>query len=72
MIAPALDELANEYAGRVKIGKVNIDDHQSLAGQFRISSIPTLLIFSKGQVAEQMVGARSKKDLKNTLDRALG
>ncbi len=71
MIAPALDELATEMGSTVKIGKVNIDDHQELAAQFRISSIPTLLIFKGGQVTEQMVGARSKRDIKASLSKAV-
>jgi len=71
MIAPVLDELATELGASVKIGKVNIDDHQELAAQFRISSIPTLLIFKGGQVTEQMVGARSKRDIKNSLTKAV-
>jgi len=71
MIAPVLDELATEYAGKAKIAKVNIDDHQDLAGQFGIRSIPTLLIFKGGQVVEQSVGLKSKKDLKASLDRAI-
>jgi thioredoxin 1 len=71
MIAPVLDELAGEYEGKVKIGKVNIDDHQGLAAQFNIRSIPTLLIIKDGQVAEQLVGAKSKSVLKASLDRAI-
>ncbi len=71
MIAPVLDELATELGSTVKIGKVNIDDHQELAAQFRISSIPTLLIFKGGQVTEQMVGARSKRDIKASLTKAV-
>jgi len=70
MIAPVLDELANEYDGKVKIAKVNIDDNQNLAAQFRVTAIPTLLIFKNGQVTEQMVGAKSKRDLKASLDKA--
>jgi len=70
MIAPVLDELANEYQGKVKIGKVNVDEHQELAAQFRVTAIPTLLLIKNGQVAEQMVGAKSKRDLKASLDRA--
>ena len=69
MIAPVLDELATEYQGKVKIGKVNIDEHQGLAAQFGVRAIPTLLLINKGQVAEQMVGAKSKRDLKASLDR---
>ena len=68
MIAPILDELATEYDGKVKIAKVNIDDHQELAVQFRIVSIPTLLFFKNGQVVDQVVGLRSKKDFKAKLD----
>ena len=69
MIGPVLDELAEEYSGRVKIGKVNIDEQQELATQYGIRSIPTLLLFHQGQVADQMVGLRSKRDLKASLDR---
>ena len=68
MIAPILDELATEYDGKVKIAKVNIDEHQELAVQFRINSIPTLLFFKNGQVVDQVVGLRSKKDFKAKLD----
>jgi thioredoxin 1 len=68
MIAPMLDELASEYDGKVKIGKVNIDAHQDLAIQYRINSIPTLLFFKNGQVVDQVVGAKSKKDFKARLD----
>lgn len=70
MIAPVLEELATEYDGKVKIGKVNIDENPNLATQFRVSAIPTLLVFKNGQVMEQMVGAKSKRDLKASLDRA--
>jgi len=69
MIAPLLDELADEYDGKVKIGKVNIDEHQSLAAEYGIRAIPTLLLFNKGQVVDQIVGARSKRDFKTSLDR---
>ena len=69
MIAPVLDELANEYDGRAKIAKVNIDEQQGLAAEYGVRAIPTLLIVHKGQVADQIVGARSKRDLKASLDR---
>ena len=71
MIAPVLDELATEYADKARIVKVNIDDHQDLAGQYNVRAIPTLLLFKGGQVIEQMVGMKSKRDLKLSLDRAL-
>jgi thioredoxin 1 len=70
MIAPVLDELANEYQGKVKIAKVNVDEHQGLAAQFGVRSIPTLIVIKNGQVIDQMVGAKSKRDLKASLDRA--
>lgn len=69
MIAPILDELAAEYDGRVKIAKVNIDEQQQLAAQYGIRAIPTLLMFHKGEVSEQIVGLKSKRDLKNSFDR---
>ena len=69
MIAPVLEELAAEKAGQVKIGKVNVDEQQSIAAQYGVRAIPTLLVFHNGQVADQIVGARSKRDLKASLDR---
>jgi len=69
MIAPILDELAGEYDGKVKVGKVNIDDYQAIATQYGIRAIPTLLIFKDGEVAEQVVGLRNKRDLKANLDK---
>lgn len=70
-IAPILDELAGEYDGRVKIGKVDIDQHQGLAAEYGIRAIPTLLVFKEGQVADQIVGLRSKRDFKAKLDRVV-
>ena len=70
LIAPVLDELATEYGGKIKIAKVNIDENQNLAAQYRVTAIPTLLVFKGGQVTEQMVGAKSKRDLKASLDKA--
>ncbi len=57
MIAPALDEIASEMAGQVKIAKVNIDENPELAAQFGVRSIPTLLMFKDGELAANMVGA---------------
>jgi thioredoxin len=69
MIAPILDELAEEYQGKIKIGKVNIDEQQALAAEYGVRAIPTLLLFSQGQVADQIVGLRSKRELKASFDR---
>lgn len=57
MIAPAVDELAKQYDGKLKVGKVNVDDEGDLAAQYGILSIPTLLLFKGGQMVRQQVGA---------------
>jgi thioredoxin 1 len=69
MIGPILDELADEYTGKITIGKVNIDDQQTLATEYGVRAIPTLLLFQNGEVAEQIVGLRSKRDLKASFDK---
>lgn len=69
MIGPIIDELASEYDGRARFGKVNIDEHQDLATRYGIRAIPTLLIFKGGEVVEQVVGLRSKRDLKANLEK---
>jgi thioredoxin 1 len=66
-IAPLLDELADAKAGKLKVGKVNVDENQDLAAQFGIRAIPTLLIFKNGEIKDQVVGAVSKKDLEAKL-----
>ncbi|MBI4249692.1 MAG: thioredoxin [Elusimicrobia bacterium] len=71
MLAPVLEELAKEYDGKVKIGKLNTDDHSNAATRFKISAIPTLLFFNKGQLVEQLVGVHSKADIKKRLDTLL-
>jgi thioredoxin 1 len=71
MIAPVLDELAAEYEGRARIGKVNVDENQQLAAQHHITSIPTLLLFKDGRVEATIVGLKSKRELKAALDAAL-
>ena len=71
-IAPTLEELATELAGKLKIVKVNVDESPDIAGQFGIRSIPTLLLIKGGVVAGQMVGAMSKTQLKAKLEPMLG
>lgn len=66
-VAPVLDELAAEYAGKLKVAKVNVDENQQLAAEFGIRSIPTLLIMQGGKVKEQMVGALPKDALVDKL-----
>ncbi len=64
MIAPALEEIAEELAGKVKIVKMNVDENPATPGAFGIRGIPTLLLFKNGQVAAQKVGAQPKNQLK--------
>ena len=63
MLAPVIEEIAAEYEGKIKVGKVNVDEEGELAMAFRIMSIPTLMLFKDGEAAETMVGFRSKADL---------
>jgi len=67
MIAPMLDEVADEKVGKLKIGKINVDENQELATKYGIRAIPTLLLFKGGQVKETIVGAPGKKDLEKKL-----
>jgi thioredoxin 1 len=64
MIAPVLEELSTELAGKLTIGKVNVDDHGDIAAQYGIRAIPTLLLFKDGQPAEQFVGMMDKATLR--------
>jgi thioredoxin 1 len=70
-IAPVLEELAGEYSGRAKIVKLNVDDHQGTAASYGVRSIPNLIVFKGGQVAQQIVGAVPKTKLSAALDAAI-
>ncbi|HWA99217.1 MAG TPA: thioredoxin [Pirellulales bacterium] len=72
MIAPLVEELAGEYKGAVKIGKMNIDDNPGAANDFGVSSIPTLMIFKQGEVVDRFVGVQPKNRLQAALDAAKG
>jgi len=67
MIAPVLDEIARENAGSLRVTKVNVDDNPSLLARFGIRSVPTLLVFSNGQLRDTVVGATSKQNLLSRL-----
>jgi thioredoxin 1 len=67
-LAPVVDALADEYAGRVKVVKLNVDENPEVASRYAIFSIPTLLLFRGGEVVEQHVGFRPKEELKAVLD----
>ena len=70
-LGPIIDELATEYVGKVKVGKVNTDENQSLSAKFGISAIPTVILFQNGQIKEKFIGMRGKKDFAAALDAAL-
>ena len=70
-IAPAVEELATQYKGRVKVAKMNIDDNQDTPQQFGVRSIPTLLVFKGGKVVEQIVGAVPKSKLEDAIKKVV-
>ena len=71
MIAPILEELADEHEGKVTIAKLNVDDNPDLAMRFNVMSIPTLLVFQDGEVQKRLVGAKGKAQLLQELDEFL-
>lgn len=70
MIAPILDELAQELQGKVKIAKLNIDESQNVTARFGVTSIPTLIVFENGKEKDRVVGVRDKRALKSLLGHA--
>jgi thioredoxin 1 len=72
MIAPIVDEIANDYAGKLKVGKLNVDEVPALAAKYGVMSIPTLIVFKNGQPVERIVGFQPKKELAAKVDRVLG
>ena len=71
MIAPILEELADQYAGKVVVAKVDVDEMGELAQRFRVMNIPTLLLFKEGQIMDKAIGARPKAALEQMLNKAL-
>jgi thioredoxin 1 len=71
MVAPIVEELANEYEGKVSFMKLNVDDNPKVAGRYGVMSIPTLIIFKDGQPVSNLVGFRPKPELKKNIDTAL-
>ncbi|HKM21211.1 MAG TPA: thioredoxin [Lachnospiraceae bacterium] len=69
MMAPIVDDLAKEYEGIVKIGKLNIDDNMTIAQKYRVMNIPTFMVFVDGEAKETLVGAVSKEKLIETIDK---
>jgi thioredoxin 1 len=71
MLGPTIEQLAGEYAGKAKVGKINVDDNQDLAARFNIRGIPTVLLFKGGQPVGSFVGVKSKEELARALDAQL-
>ena len=71
MIAPIIDEIAREYDGRIKVGKLNTDENLEVARRFQITSIPTLLIFKNGKPVQKILGFKAKNELKRIIDTVL-
>jgi len=71
MIGPIVEELAGEYEGTLKVGKLNVDENQDIAAEYGVMSIPTLILFKDGQPVDRRVGFAPKKELKAWIDAAL-
>ena len=71
-IAPVMDQLAAESAGRYVVAKLNVDENPNVPGRFAVRGIPTLLLFKEGQLAETIVGLRAKEDIAQMIERHLG
>jgi thioredoxin len=72
LIAPVLDELASEMAGRVRFAKLNVDENPATAARFKANSIPTLLVLKGGREVDRLVGVQSKAEIKRRLERVTG
>lgn len=71
MVAPIVAEIASEFEGKIKVGKINTDENQKIAARFGIMSIPTLMIFKGGEVKERIVGAQPKDAIVSKIDKVL-
>ncbi|MBZ4688032.1 MAG: thioredoxin 1 [Clostridia bacterium] len=71
MIAPVLEEIADEYAGKLKLGKLNVDENQTTPTQFGIMSIPTLILFKDGKELERIIGFKTKQELSSIINKHL-
>jgi thioredoxin 1 len=72
MVGPIIDELAKDYEGKLKVGKMNVDENQESPKKYNIMSIPSLLIFKNGKVVKTMIGVQSKESFKRQIDEAIG
>ncbi len=70
-LTPVIDELARDYSGKAKIGKVNTDENRQISVRFSVSAIPTVMLFKDGAIVEKFVGLRGKKEFQNSIDRLI-
>ena len=71
-LGPLIDELATEYTGKIKIGKVDTDANREISVRFSVSALPTLMLFRDGEIIHKFVGLKSKKDIQSALDKVAG
>lgn len=71
IVDPIVEELAKEYGGKLKVGRLNVDENQQTSSTYNVMSIPTLLIFKNGQPVKSMIGAQAKENYKKNIDEAL-
>ncbi len=71
MLTPTIEDLATEYSGRIRVGKLNTDENQAIAQQYNISSIPTVMLFKGGEVVETMMGLQDKGKYSSAMDQHL-
>jgi thioredoxin 1 len=71
VVGPIIDELAKEYEGKLKVGKVDVDENSQVAGNYNVMSIPTIMFFKKGQPVKSIIGAQGKDQFKRAIDEVL-
>ena len=70
-LGPVIEEISNEYEGKAKVGKVNVDEEREIAGKYMVMSIPTVMVFKNGELVDTLVGLRPKEDYTDALDKVL-
>jgi thioredoxin 1 len=69
MVGPIIEELAQDYSGKLKVGKLNVDEQGELSAKFKVMSIPTIIVFKNGEVVDKAIGARSKAEFENMISK---
>jgi len=72
MLGPVMDQIAEQYPEKIKVGKINVDSQVNLASKFRVMSIPTVMLFKDGKIVEKVVGARAKEEFENMINKVIG